>query len=90
MILIWCFGNFLPDLLFLIQKETSIYQVACWLMLVCSAAGVYVVANGKKALNMVSFNFLGVAGNPTIKVSSFLFAQIYIKSLPYLAADWLR
>ena len=34
----------------------------------CSAAGVYIVANGKKALNMVSFNFLGVAGNASIKV----------------------
>jgi hypothetical protein len=26
------------------------------------------MANGKKALNMVSFNFLGVAGNASIKV----------------------
>ncbi len=34
----------------------------------CSAAGAYVVANGEKALNMVSFNFLGVAGDTSIKV----------------------
>ncbi|BDA47055.1 Serine palmitoyltransferase 1 [Coccomyxa sp. Obi] len=34
---------------------------------ISSAAGAYVVANGKKALNMVSFNFLGVAGEASIK-----------------------
>ncbi|EIE21834.1 PLP-dependent transferase, partial [Coccomyxa subellipsoidea C-169] len=34
---------------------------------ISSSAGVYVVANGKKALNMVSFNFLGVAGDAKIK-----------------------
>ncbi|KAK9918935.1 hypothetical protein WJX75_008173 [Coccomyxa subellipsoidea] len=34
---------------------------------ISSAAGVYIMANGKKALNMVSFNFLGVAGNASIK-----------------------
>lgn len=34
------------------------------------------VANGKKALNMVSFNFLGVAGDTSIKVSP-LFSDVY-------------
>ena len=36
----------------------------------CSAAGAWVVANGRRALNMVSPNFLGVAGDPVIMVRS--------------------
>ena len=35
----------------------------------CSAPGVMVTVNGKKALNMVSSNFLGVAGDPKIQVT---------------------
>jgi hypothetical protein len=34
----------------------------------CSVVGPYVVAKGKKVLNMVSFNFLGVAGDASIRV----------------------
>ena len=33
-----------------------------------SAAGVWVVANGKRVLNMASLNFLSIAGDPTIRV----------------------
>ncbi|KAK9807535.1 hypothetical protein WJX72_001902 [[Myrmecia] bisecta] len=33
---------------------------------ISSTMGTYVVANGKRVLNMVSFNFLGVAGNDEI------------------------
>ena len=36
----------------------------------CSAAGAWVVANGRRVLNMVSLNFLGVAGDPVIMVRS--------------------
>ena len=36
--------------------------------MLCSAAGAWVVANGRRALNMVSPNFLGVAGDPGIMV----------------------
>lgn len=37
----------------------------CW----CSTPGVFMTVNGKKALNMVSSNFLGVAGDPKIQAS---------------------
>jgi len=36
--------------------------------LLCSVPGVMMTVNGKKALNMVSSNFLGVAGDPRIQV----------------------
>ena len=35
-----------------------------------SVAGVWVVANGKRVLNMASLNFLCIAGDPTIRVSA--------------------
>ena len=38
--------------------------------MLCSAAGAWVVANGRRALNLVSPNFLGVAGDPVIMVRS--------------------
>lgn len=38
------------------------------LLLLRSATGVWVVANGKRVLNMASLNFLGFAGDPTIQV----------------------
>ena len=38
--------------------------------MLCSAAGAWVVANNRRALNMVSPNFLGVAGDPVILVRS--------------------
>ena len=34
-----------------------------------SPPGVIMVVNGKKAINMVSTNFLGVAGDPKIQAS---------------------
>ena len=34
--------------------------------LACSTSGPWLTANGKKALNMVSMNFLGAAGDPII------------------------
>ena len=33
-----------------------------------SVAGAWVVANGRRVLNMVSLNFLGVAGDPVVMV----------------------
>ena len=42
----------------------------CDVHMLCSAAGAWVVANGRRALNMVSPNFLGVAGDPVIMVRS--------------------
>lgn len=33
-----------------------------------SVAGAWVVANGRRVLNMVSLNFLGVAGDPAVMV----------------------
>ena len=42
-------------------------EPACCLW--CSPPGVIMTVNGKKAINMVSTNFLGVAGDPKIQAS---------------------
>jgi hypothetical protein len=39
-----------------------------WIRGARSAAGAWVVANGRRVLNMVSLNFLGVAGDPVVNV----------------------
>ena len=54
------------------QQHMSWCHLHMWRALndtsVCSAPGVMLTVNGKKALNMVSSNFLGVAGDPKIQV----------------------
>lgn len=54
------------------RDEVTAYVKPCHVdaHMLCSAAGAWVVANGRRALNMVSPNFLGVAGDPVIMVRS--------------------